>query len=73
MDTGDVGPGCHLSLRLVPRYEGVQVSGTPFSTLKEMFLLCHSVTCMVLFQAQGKSDSSNLNLASIHLAEPDLA
>lgn len=35
--------------------------------------LYRSITCMVLFQAQGKLDSSNLNLASVSLAEPDLA
>lgn len=34
MDSGDVGPGCQLSLRLMPRCEGVQVSGTPFNTVR---------------------------------------
>lgn len=73
MDSGDVGPGCQLSLRLMPRCEGVQVSGIPFNTVRGKSLLYHSITCMVLFQAQGKLDSSNLNLASVNLAEPDLA
>lgn len=73
MDDGDVGPGCQLSLRLMPRRECLQVSGTTSNTIRGMSLLYHSLTCTVLCQAQRKLDSSNLNLASVNLAELDLA
>lgn len=55
-------------------YQGVKVlrPQETSSTLLES-LLYHSVTCVVLFQAQSKLDSSILNLASINLAELDLA